>query len=183
MVQQTNVVTEKGRDLETQDTVQLIRSFIEMINDTFFYLPEKIILIFENMDHYLSIQEYRKILKLANEVAEKNDFYLLTATSLDGYVYISSENIEAVNIFNSDIFDLTDIDHLHVFLRLHWPYERSFTFEDIESFLSEIMHYIGKEKSLESTASRVLLKLLNKEFQIKDKIKNPNLAEIRFLCD
>ncbi len=109
---------------------------------------------------------------------------VMFATSVCGYMYYSLETFENVNVINDDIFIFNGKEHLESFVKDNYPLDYKCDNDNLTKVLCEIVQNIGKEKSLLSIESQIILKMINDSMGLKSKWeKYPNNPELEFMID
>lgn len=181
MIQKTSVRTKDGRDIHELDASSLLDIFLDLIKRQQEILPEKRLYIFENIDHIISIDKYIELIQKCSFMSEESNVWFIFSTSIDGYVYVTDENIENVNIFNNDIYQMPSMEQLLYFVKESYPIDVDIEKDTIVTALRQIIHKIDHEAELYQPFEIVLLKIINDTNNIhnnywKKTIKSPEIA-------
>lgn len=184
MVQKTQVRALDGKYLEELSNCELIMCFLELFDYFQKLMPQKRMIIFENIDHLISPREYVLIYEKCENIIKASDSWFIFSLSLQEYPVLNDKNLESVSVINDAEYILPDYEHLAEYLQSHYPYNHQMDSETILSSLKSIVHKIGNETEIESIESQVILKLMNNSLCIKNKMRKvPKNAEINFLMD
>lgn len=184
MIQQTSVRTKDGKDIHELSIENLLKTFIELVSKQQSLLPEKRLYVFENIDHYVTSGIYGDFLVECEKLSRISNLWFIFSTSLEGYIYTSSEVFDAINIINDEVYSLPTVGHILDFIGKYYPVERKWTAEDICKVLSKIANDVGKNDSLIQPKEIVLLKLINETVGVKDRWKKSlSKPEIQCLLD
>ncbi len=179
---QVKVYNEKYCNLEYISNINKIMCYLEILEKVNINSPQKRLIIFNNIDNYISVSEYVVLIKELGKISVQNDFYFILSTSKEGYACLDEELIKSINVVNDVIFNVPDIDIIREFVENNYPYYRQITNEEMLEMLSQIVHKIGKENKLINIDSQVTLKLINNQELKKTKgIKIPNKIELYYI--
>ncbi|MCR5416656.1 MAG: hypothetical protein K6E79_07665 [Pseudobutyrivibrio sp.] len=184
MIQHASIRTNEDKDVHTLDNYELIKLYIDLIGKEQELLPEKRLYIFENIDHLLARGEYINVVQYCESLAEKTNVWFIFATSLDGYIYISENNIEGINVINDIIFTMPDLEHLKSFIRENYPIEKEWNNDLIKEHFVDIVQKIGRKDFMLDFSELVILKLINDSNLIRETWNSmPKMPEIQCLLD
>ncbi|MDD6401975.1 MAG: CRISPR-associated protein Csn2-St [Lachnospiraceae bacterium] len=184
MVQKTQVESIDGNYIENKSAFQLLQIFINIIKNIQSTNPESMILIFENIDHIISKKEYRDIISLCDLLTKEYDISFVFSTSLDGYVFVSEEVIEGINVINDEIFSFPELVHIQQYVNDNYPCYIELKEDDLICLLEKIIHDIGRKNYIMEDNELVVCKLINETLMISEHRKNnSNKAERDFLND
>ncbi|WP_026506329.1 CRISPR-associated protein Csn2-St [Butyrivibrio sp. NC3005] len=107
--------------------------------------------------------------------------YFIFSTSLHGYFYYSNESLKNVNIINDDVFYIGEGEHIKKFISDNYPLNFECTDDELASILDDIVHYIGQSNTLIDLKNQVVLKMLNKSVNIKEKWIRASNPEISYM--
>ena len=94
IVQKSELLSKSGDVLEKLNEPQLLETLMECICEYQYNVPNRIIVIIENIDHLVERQDYRHFIEKSFLISRQTETYFVFATSLDGYVYIDQGTIE-----------------------------------------------------------------------------------------
>lgn len=182
MVQKSNITGKSETNLEDKDSAELIFIALNLIEEVLKATPKKMLVIFENVDHILSVREYRKMIERMQRISEKYDIYFLITTSLDKYVVCQESLCSGIAIFNDLDFQFPELEELQNAINDNYPCNKIFDQSQISEMIENIAQRIGKTKYLESVEELVVCKIINKSMMLNDRwLKNENTPEISFL--
>lgn len=184
MVQKTAITTDEGDDIASLTNYELLVSFINLQKSILENAPSKTIIIVNNVDHMLTRNEYKRLLKMCKSITDNLDISFIFTTSLDGYILINEENISGINIVNDEITCLFSVEDIRTYINDSYPVNYRFSNERIIEMLEKIVNYIGDYEYETDMQSQVVLFLINRTNAIKNKVKTVlNKAENAFLYD
>jgi len=182
MVQRTDVVTKEGLNIHSVNNYNIVECFLKIINKEQELLPDKRLIIFENIDHYLKRDEYESFCKQCIKIAYTSNTYFIVSSSLDGFVYCDDELLEGINIINDDIFTMSSFEKLLEFIKYNYPCEKEWNSERIYRIITSIAQNICYKNSIIDIDSQVILNLINKSCNIRvNRLSKPLASEIALL--
>ncbi len=161
-----NLLIEKNIELSNFEKICL---FIKLVVSNYSNNLKEHIIIFNNIDCFLSVCEYKKVFELMESISLKSSIYFFVATSKVGYNMISEENINYATVFNKKVFDFPNIEYVTKFLYENYPIDKNFTDDEVVSILNEICHFINSDIDFISIKSLVCCKILNDYEHVKNK--------------
>ncbi len=161
MIQKTSLYGEGECVLEEIENRELLKVFLNLLVQVNQEISEKTIVIFENMDHMISRDEYQSLIYSCKKIAETQDMYFLFTTSLEKYVCIDENLITGITVVNDQIFNFPEIEHLKDYIEDHYPYKKEYTDNELYKDLISIIHRIGKQEYLYEERQLVICKLIN----------------------
>lgn len=174
-----NVSDESYCYIQNLKNINKIMGFLDLL---IYEKYSNMLIIINNIDTYITKEEYRDIIKKMIEINSKKDISFIVSTSKVGYNYIDEKNIENINIVNDFIYTFPNIEVVTKYINNNYPYDKVFHSEDIIKMLEEIIHHIGEETKLIEIQSNILLKLINSSEDIlTDGIKRPNDLELNYI--
>lgn len=109
MIQKTEISgATEDEFVENKNAVELIEIYLSLLKKRMVYEPNRSLVIFENIDHMISVNDYKKILSVANKMTIDYDIHFIFSTSIDGYCIIDYGNEMGINVFNSMIYTLPE---------------------------------------------------------------------------
>ena len=184
IVQSADITTKDQLPLDNMDGDESIRLFLNLIDKVQSINPRKSIIILENIDHIVSMDEYKKVVERLQEISRVYDIYFILTTSLDGYVCYTPQLATGISIFNDIIYQLPDHEHLINFVSERYPSHKEMEGESFAKIIERIIHRIGRKGYLVTVEENVVAKILNRTLMISDKwINEGNIPENAFLKD
>lgn len=182
MVQKVDISGKDDRLISDLENLELIEIYIRLQEQLQHRIPDKKIYIFENLDHLLEIDEYKKVYSECYEIANKSDSCFIFTTSLDSYVVLSNRNINSITIINEEEYVLDNIEFIYNFIKENYPCDINFNEKEIIDCLINIIHDIGAQMPIKNIRDLVVCKLFNKEMCIHSKWRiKPCQPEISFM--
>lgn len=176
MIQKSEVITSDGEvieELSFNKALETLLAIIEILQKT---SPESYLLILENLDHFVSKEEYGTFVAHAHNMVRLYDIIVICTTSLTGYISVLSENITGITIFNDEPYSLPDAENLTRFFYDNYPIYKEDNTIDIYDVLNNIIDKIGTYDILIDMTDIIYLKMINKTINARIKIKN-NLSK------
>ncbi len=144
--------------------------------------PKKRLVIFRNIDMYISSSEYLKLIVIIRKMILYGDYWFVITSSQKEYTIIDEETIEGINVLNDSLFNVKSLKVLKSFVEKNYPYNKIFTDEEFIDELSNIIGDIGKPVQLKNVASQVMLKEINtSEYCEVKPSKLANLLELEYI--
>lgn len=181
IIQKSTMMTDTGAEIEEKSIAELIHIYLNLLKEIFLYNPQKSLLIFENMDHMVTREEFRNIIYVLKDFSEKYDVYAIISTSLTGYPVVNSELIEGITVFNDVEFTFPEADRLIEFINESYPIQYEFTMEQVIEAIKKTIHNIGRSDLLYGAKSVIISKLINQSLMIKECVDiSASFPEIQF---
>lgn len=146
--------------------------------------PDKILLVLENIDHYLNIEQYFSLMSQLEIMTLELDINIIVTTSIRGYVYINGKNITGINVINDEFFSMPMIEELQKFFEDNYPCNYNINEKDMIYNITQIIHDIGIDGYSPRGKEYVFLKLLDESIGVhmgkcnaKNNIENAFLEE------
>lgn len=183
MVQNSIMKAKDGKCLEELSDYQLMKVFIEEINKKQKFNPEKLLIIFENIDHIINKDEYRQIMEKLEKLINNSDTYTIISNSMSEYTITDENCLEGITSFNDEIFSLPSYEHIYNYIIQNYPIEKVISREKILEYLNHIVVDIGKNEIFQPE-EHIILKLINKSLMVDFKYtRTANSIEMAFLKD
>ena len=182
MIQKTDITGKDQIELEDKDNYELLTIFINLVEKTLENNPQKMIVLIENVDHYISRKEYAKILEKLKSTARNYNVFFVLSTSLDGYVICDKDLCTGIKIFGETDFQMPELERIVEYVKENYPYNKKLSEQQIQKDIAKIIHRIGQEDYLLDVEENVICKLINQTMMINKKWDNRVAAlEIAFL--
>ncbi len=171
-----------GRDIHELSQYEIVDEVISMIGNYQDKIPEKRMYIFENVDHILTVEQYRSIVEKCERLSNKSSVYFIFTTSGRGYLYFSEESFENVNVINDEIFTFDGMEQLRKYVNDNYPMNTYFLSEELSKYLYDIVQYISMNEALVPLESQIILKLINGSLGKNNKWERiPRKPELEFM--
>lgn len=168
--------------IEQMSNYELYMEYIKIIKAYYKNNPDKILLVLENLDHYLDREQYYSLMQQLEIMTSELDICVITTTSIRGYVYISRNNITGINIINDEIFSMPMIEELEMFFNENYPCNYDMSEKNMLHNISQIIHDIGIDGYRPCDKEYVFLKLLDESMGVHiGKCDTKNNVENTFL--
>lgn len=182
MVQKTSVTGSDEGLLEDKGNYELILIFLNLLEEVMKTSPKKMLVILENIDHLISRKEYMDILSRLQDIGINYDVHFILSTSMEGYVGCDKALCHGIAILNDVDFQMPEFDEMVKYIHDNYPYNKSFSEEQMQADLAKIIHRIGQKEFLCSIEENVVCKLINQSMMVYEKWRETeNVAEIAFL--
>ncbi len=171
IISQSYFRQKNGDYVEKLDNTELLDIFLSTFAKVQECVPDKILVIYNNIDHLLSVTEYKDFVSECERVARGTDSWFVFVTSLDGYAVVDEEKCEGITVFNDVEFSLPDYVHIRDFVEKNYPYLKTWKPGLISELIQECVQNLGHEDALRSVESLVVQKMLNESLGIKNRLK------------
>lgn len=173
MVQNTELVSDDMSAISEKNNYDMLLFLIGLIEKTNEINPSRKLVVFENIDHLITKEEYKNIMFQMLELAKKSDIKFICSVSLDGYVVINDELITQITVINDVDFTFPNIHKLIEYIELNYPIQIELDKQDFFDMLKQIINDIGRSDSINSLSENVICKLLNKSLMINQSVEMP----------
>lgn len=182
IVQKSDVGGKSQNKLENLGNFELIDIMINLIENVMNVNPRKEVVIFENIDHILSIEQYTNLVNRLKILTRKYDIFFVMTTSLDRYVECDDDIFSGIAIFGDTDFQMPDINYIAHFIRDSYPCNKKMDNSEIKDVLKKIVQNIGQKKYLCSIEENVICKMINQTLMMCESDESKGTApEIAFL--
>lgn len=165
---QTSEAYGKGeKELEVLSNYELLCTYVDLLYEIIQFEPENILLILENIDHFLKYTDYVLLMKKLEKITQSSDLQCICSSGIQDYVMIDASRIEGIHVINDEIFRFPEMEKVRDFIKRNYPCERQWQDDEIYRLLQNIIHDIGRESYGRSLRSEVLLQLFNDTFGLK----------------
>ena len=132
------------------------------------------LIIMENIDHIVSVEEYKLIIEKCESIIYDTDTWFILTTSINNYVTYNDRICEGITVFNDLIYICSDYEHMRDFIYEQFPYIHEWTEEELMLLVSESLFEFGKMGKLKSLEAMAISKIINKTLLIDNNyIKKP----------
>lgn len=171
IVQHSEVKTTQGEYMENLGFEKLLTSFLNTLKAMQKKRPESYIIIFENIDHYVSRQEYSTILEKVTQLTREFDILCIFSISISGYLCTTNENITGITVFNDEVFSMPEWNCLRNFLEENYPiYGAENVWGDIER-INTIVDMVACGQKEIDFKDLILLKEINQTLGMNISVK------------
>ena len=184
-------VNHQNISFEFVDNETKVLIFLEMIERKLIDNPNQRLLIFKNMDDYLSHSSFVVICEKLSELCSKYPyFYCMVFPSNEGYLHVTRDNVEHINIVSDFVEHLFEFQFMFHRFHSQYPSNTVPSEEDFLKLLQRNSSYLFTQEidhvSLGIT-DLVAIKILNNLYQYDKKlnyvIPMTNQLELQFLQD
>lgn len=182
MVQKSNVTGRGQSVLEDKSNYELLVIFLNLLEEILKSNPKKMMVLIENMDHFLIRDEYKSVLDKMCDIGMQFDIYFIVSISLDGYAKINKGLCRGVTIFGDCDFQMPEYEEISKYIHENYPCHKQFTEEQIQHILERVVQRIGKNDFLNTIEENIVCKMINNTLMIDGCWKNNDcIPEIAFL--
>ena len=182
MIQKTTLIASDEILLEDKTNYELFLLFLNLIEKVMEVNPKKLLVLVENIDHFISRKEYEKILEKLKQIGRKYTIYFVVSTSIDGYVGCDKELCSGITIFGEVDFQMPELEKVSEFINNTYPCNKILSEKQICADLIKIMQKIGQKEYLYDVEQNVICKLINQTLMLREKWENTEKTpEIAFL--
>lgn len=168
-----------GDEMEIYKKYILLMNLLREVNSM---NPTKWLVIFDNIENYLSKKEYEIFIDLATKHSNEFDIWFIFSLKNSNYTYLNESLMAGVSICNSEVVLLPPLHVLKQFIESNYPYKKEFESEELLKVIQPILGDIGKEMNLLTLDSQVTLKILNQHFGISSKpLETPNKLALEYM--
>lgn len=161
IVQKSTVNSINGEAVELKPPIELLRILVNLIIQNNKDNGERIVIIFENVDHILSICEYKSFLNEIQKYCDEYNIYFILSTSLDGYILANKELLEGVTVINNNDFTFPNMTRMASFINDNYPCYKIFESDELLSYIEKIVQKIGKEGYITESVEMTICKMIN----------------------
>lgn len=171
-----------GRMLEELTNAELLNNYVNLISEVQREDGDKTLILFENIDHLVSREEYLAFMKQLKNLTAQSDLWFIVSSSLDGYAFLDREYFESIHCINDIIYTMPEYGDLKQYTESHYPIHKIFTEAEFDTMLMTALHNIGADCCQHDLRGYVLERLVNTSACLRiDEKSKLTLPEIRFL--
>lgn len=175
ILQKSDIYGENQTRLDNKSGYEIIVILLNLLEQKLSYTPQKQLIIFENIDHFLTKEEYVKIIKKIERIVKKYDIYFIITTSLDGYVECEKDILSGITIFGDVNFQMPDFNDIKSFIIENYPWNKKISDEMIKILLEKIVQKIGRKSYLCSVEENVLCKMINQTLLLSESLNDEEI--------
>lgn len=152
--------------IEKMSNYDLYVEYIKIMKAYYKDNPDKILLVLENIDHYLNIEQYFSLMRQLEIITLELDINIIVTTSIRGFAYINEKNITGINVINDEVFSMPMIEELQKFFEENYPCNYNINEKDMIYNITQIIHDIGIDGYSQLGKEYVFLKLLDESIGV-----------------
>lgn len=175
ILQKSDIYGENQTRLDNKSGYEIIVILLNLLEQKLSYAPQKQLIIFENIDHFLTKEEYVKIIKKIERIVKKYDIYFIITTSLDGYVECEKDILSGITILGDVNFQMPDFNDIKNFIIENYPWNKKISDEMIKILLEKIVQKIGRRSYLCSVEENVLCKMINQTLLLNESLNDEEI--------
>lgn len=181
----------KNLSFEYLDNKMKVMLFLKMLESNLSRKTENVLVIFKNLDDYLSHKQFIEICQFLNDICQKySHFFCIVFPSNESYLYVTKENTEYINIISNQIESFYEFDFMYERFCQSYPTNDYPNEDQFLKLLQRNGSYLFSEEighfSL-SVRDMVTIKILNMLYHFNDKvtfeIPHVNSMEIKYLIN
>ena len=182
MIQKSDITGINQTLLEDKENYEILNIFLNLLEEVMSVNPKKMLILFENIDHWITNEEYRKIVNKIQTIVKKYDLYFILATSIDRYAVCNEELCGGIHIVGDVQFQMPEFFEIQNYINATYPCNKKLSEKEIQNNLEKIIQKIGRQEYLYTVEENVVCKLINETLLLKEKWPDyENLLEIAFL--
>ena len=166
---------DKNISFEFVDNKKKFLFFLSMVEAMVMNSDKKFLLVLRNMDDYLSYNEFVKCCeKMELLTNHSNSLYLVSFPSNEGYLHVTKEVLEEINIVSDYVDHLYSLEFMYDRFTNQYPINQIPDEQDFLSSLRKVGPYLFSSDIFHMSLSiddQVALKILNKLYQYEMKTK------------
>lgn len=184
-------VLHQNISFEFVDNETKVLIFLEMIEQKLTTHTDHLLLVFRNMDDYLNYSSFVRICQKISNLCDKYPyFYCMIFPSNEGYLYVTKENVEHINIVSDFVEQLYEFRFMYQRFLEQYPSNESPDEDEFLKILQRNSSYLFTQEiehvSL-GVSDLVAIKILNTLYHYDKKlnytIPMTNPLELHFLQD
>ena len=152
--------------IEKMSNYDLYVEYIKIMKAYYKDNPDKILLVLENIDHYLNIEQYFSLMRQLEIMTLELDINIIVTTSIRGFAYINEKNITGINVINDEVFSMPMIEELQKFFEENYHCNYNINEKDMIYNITQIIHDIGIDGYSQLGKEYVFLKLLDESIGV-----------------
>ena len=152
--------------IEKMSNYDLYVEYIKIMKAYYKDNPDKILLVLENIDHYINIEQYFSLMRQLEIMTLELDINIIVTTSIRGFAYINEKNITGINVINDEVFSMPMIEELQKFFEENYPCNYNINEKDMIYNITQIIHDIGIDGYSQLGKEYVFLKLLDESIGV-----------------
>lgn len=152
--------------IEKMSNYDLYVEYIKIMKAYYKDNPDKILLVLENIDHYLNIEQYFSLMRQLEIMTLELDINIIVTTSIRGFAYINEKNITGINVINDEVFSMPMIEELQKFFEENYPCNYNINEKDMIYNITQIIHDIGIDGYSQLGKEYLFLKLLDESIGV-----------------
>ena len=169
--------------IEKMSNYDLYMKYIKIMKAYYKDNPDKILLVLENIDHYLNIEQYISLMRQLEIMTLELDINIIVTTSIREYVYINKKILQGLMLSTMRFFYAYDRGITKIF-EDNYPCNYNINEKDMIYNITQIIHDIGIDGYSPHGKEYVFLKLLDESIGVhmgkcnaKNNIENAFLEE------
>lgn len=184
MIQKSDITGDNQKSLQEKEMYELLNIFLNLLEQVMDVNPKKMMILLENIDHWISQDEYRKIVRRIEQLARRYDIYFVLSTSIDGYVVCDEQLCGGIHAVGEAQFQMPEFDEMLNYINGVYPCNKKLSKEELKKDLEKIVQKLGSSGYLYNVEENVICKLINQTLLSKEKWSEDEKApEIAFLKD
>lgn len=166
MVQESIISDKSGKDIHNLSTFELIKNNIKLIEKLEENSGKKVLVVFKNIDHIITKDEYKKLYRLATELSVTTNIQFIFTLSVDGYCIVDEDNIEDILIVNDEEIILPTYEKLKEFVQNNYPIYIELNDNWLMENLENCINRLGRSSVPTELTAEIILSIINKASHI-----------------
>lgn len=182
IVQESIISDKSGNDIHNLSPFELIKNNIKLIEKLEKSSGNQVLVIFKNIDHILTKEEYKKIYRLATELSDTTNIQFIFTLSVDGYCIVNKDNVEEILVVNDEKIILPIYEKLREFVQNNYPINIELNDNWLLENLENCINRLGRSDVPMELTAEIILSIINKVNHINYSRKfGVNNIELNFI--
>ncbi|MEE0716552.1 MAG: CRISPR-associated protein Csn2-St [Eubacterium sp.] len=166
IIQDSIIFDKSGNDIHNLSIFELIKNNIKLIEKLEKNSGNKVLVIFKNIDHLLTKEEYKKIYKLATNLSDITNMQFIFTLSIDGYCIVNENNIEEILVVNDEEITLPEYERIREFVQNNYPINIELNDKWLIENLENCINRLGRGCEPTELTAEIILSIINKTIHI-----------------
>ena len=179
----SKIKTTTGYELYDLNNKELYNIFLNTLQEMLAYKPREVLVLFENIDHFLYKNEYYELVGKMIEVSDTFNVVFINSMCLDDYLYTDERIYSGINVFNDEIYNLPSKERLEDYISNNYPKNISLDRMNLDAIIGKVGNRICGGNNLYTIDEMVVLKLINSSMNKTETLEicEGNQLEIAYL--
>lgn len=179
----SKIKTTTGYELYDLNNKELYNIFLNTLQEMLAYKPREVLVLFENIDHFLYKNEYYELVGKMIEVSDTFNVVFINSMCLDDYLYTDERIYSGINVFNDEIYNLPSKERLEDYISNNYPKNISLDRMNLDAIIGKVGNRICGGNNLYTIDEMVVLKLINSSMNKTENLEicEGNQLEIAYL--
>lgn len=168
IIQKSDVVGLSDQELDELSNVELISTLMEILEALMKSEPKNYLILFQNLDHYITKEEYKKIYERMEKLSFDYNVKFIISLSLDRYVVTSRENLQDICVYGDENFQFPSYDRFKHSIMNSYPIYQEIDDMQLLECIGNIVQEIGQKKYLTALEDNVICKIINQSLLLNE---------------